>query len=262
MESKKAFGAFRTEWIALEDLRPHPRVQRIKDDKKRQEKLAKEWKPMLCRPLDVIPNGRCNYVIDGKTRLGAANLIYHDKAQTLPCHVYDTITEKYAAGLFLGFNDAKPVKVFEKWLVRRIEEDPIVSSIDSLLKMHGLQAVGTDLDGGIRAVAALEKIFSRQKGDVILDRTLRLLLQAWGTKHDAFDGLLLMGVALVVQKLGDHIEDAALARRMAKQGTPGAMIGDARVLAKVSGRSVASAMGEKIIGIWNKGRHESSYLKL
>lgn len=262
MENKKAFGEQKVEWIEISKLEAHPTVQRPLD-KRRVATLAAQWDPQLCKPLGVVPHGVKYYVYDGQTRLEAARMTYGTNSQVLPCIVDETLSEGDEAKLFLGWNNTKTVKPYDKWLVRRIAEDDIVVNIEKILSGLNLHIVSSPHHaGGIRAVAALERIYMRPDGPNTLVRTLTVLKEAWGDTHDAYDALTLQGVAMVMQQFPEEITVKELAHKMSKHGHASALIGEARTLARVQHMSVPRAVAYKVVAIWNKGRGAKSKLEL
>lgn len=261
MEAKKAFGQYRIEWIKLSNLRIHPTVQR-KLDPGRVNSLTKEWDPALCRPLDVVQNGHCYLVFEGQTRLEAARLVYKDDEQMLPCHVHEGLNVEEQAERFLGLNDTKQVRTSDKWIVRKIAKDPVVLAIEAILVEKHLVVSQQASDGCVRAVAALEAIYSRPKGQMLLNNTLTLIERAWGNSSDALDGVMLRGVAFVLERCGAALDLNDLARKLAKHGTAASLMGESRTLAKISSQSVTRALAENICGIWNRSRKESFHVKL
>jgi hypothetical protein len=266
MDSKQSFGGAKLEYVPMSSLRVHPKIQReFKESWGVQ--LGETWAALKCEPLAAVrakTNGVSNgvfLVIDGQHRLYGARLHYGNTDQMLPVWVYPDLPLEEQAEVFLGFNDTKAMKSYSKWNVRRIAKEEVVLAVDDLLKEFGLKVAQGEAEGTIRAIAAVETIYTKQ-GPEILRQTLEILHQAWGTQSDAYDNVVLRGMTFVVQKLSKALEPGKLANKMAKHGKPSRFIGEARQLAKLSGTSVMRAMAEILVNLYNKGRHEGTLLKL
>jgi hypothetical protein len=110
-------------------------------------------------------------------------------------------------------------------------------------------------------VAALEKIYAKPGPDT-LRQTLTVLKDAWGTKVEAYDQLMIKGLAGVLQKAGAAINHKELATRLARHGTPARFIGEARQYAKLSGIGATRACSEIIVNVWNKRKQEKAQITL
>jgi hypothetical protein len=266
MDNKNSFGGGKLEYVPLSSLRVHPKVQR-EFDETWGNKIASNWDPLKCEPLAAVrakTNGVVNgsyLVIDGQHRLFAARTHYGNVDQMLPCWVSPDLELEEQATLFLGWNNTKTVKPFSKWNVRRLAEDETVHAIDTMLKEFGLKAQAAESEGSVRAIAAVENIYTKHGPEILRD-TLKILSRAWGTQADAYDNIMIRGLSFVVLRVGKAMEHGEMARKMARHGLPMRFVGEARQLAKISGTSAMRAMAEILVNLWNKGKREQSILKL
>jgi len=248
----QVFERFKVEWLLLRDLVPHPVVQR-EFNQTRAERMASEFDPDKFRTLDVIPYGAKFRVFAGQHRLWAARKALGDD-QRVPCRVHDkNLSLRDQARICLGVDDMVAWRALSKWKIRVIEEQEIPVKIEAILKRHHLRIANEMSDGVVRAVNALETIYIQQ-GEAVLTAALDVLDAAYGKQQDAYDGLLLRGLALFLAKTGTSVDRADLARRMTRYAGPGRLLGAARDLAKVSGISASRGMARRLADLYNRGR--------
>lgn len=247
------FSKFSLRWLPVTQLVVHPRVQR--DFKPAwATKLASELDPDKFGTLTVVPGEKSVFrVVDGQHRLAAVRELYGE-AQMVPCALYDNDDDAFAAKVFLGRNNSKGVSGLDKFRVRLIAGDDRAAGIKSLLGKHKLKVAASRGAGVVQAVSACEAIYGRSPD--LLDRTIGILSEAWGSNPDAYFAELVRGVALVAGRFNGDLDDADLSRKLAKT-TPVRMVGDARDTAKVMHLSTAQAAAVCIVNEYNRGRRSS-----
>ena len=250
LESAK-FERVKHEWLYINELRPHPKVQRNIRPGWVNE-IADRFDPDKFGELNVIKSGHRYLVFNGQHRLQAARQVYGDK-QKVPCAVYDDIPVERQAELFLGLNSTRAVRAIDKWKVRIVAKEEPVITIEKILAEHDLCTSDASGEGTVQAVTALEKVYGNY-GEDVFRRTIQLLEDTWGHDEYTFDGTLLKAIGLLVNKFDGQVDVADLTRKLARSGGPGRLLGQARDYAKVSGMAVPRAMCEKIVNIYNKGR--------
>lgn len=252
---KDAFQPGTTRFIALKDLTPHPLAQR-RFDEARAKQIADEFDPALLGEITVAETKRGkSWVVDGQTRRAACLLFLEaDGTQQVLCRVIPVDNDAEAARLFLGLNNHKAVRVFDKFVVRAVAKDPVVLGIIAILDKHGLAVERYLVEGKIRAVDALESVFSRDGGGKLLDRVIGILHRTWGRDPDAYHGSIIRGLALLLSRYDKLIDNDELVRKMAKHSGPLGLIGRARDLKAAIGGSAAQAIAEHIRREYNKGR--------
>jgi len=247
------FEKYVVEWISIPLLVPHPKVQRG-FDQTRAEIIADTFDPDLFRELYVVKVGRVYQVFDGQTRLWAATKAL-GKDQKLPCRVWDSIPLERQAQLFLGINNAKALKAIDRWIQRLLANEEVPTAITGLLRKHNLRVSKTRGDGAVQAVMALETIWRREGGAANLHRVLSILGSAWGRAPEAYDAMILRGVAGVVHHFGnDGLDEKELASKLARKGTPDGMVGKVRDQARVMSKGTTKTMFDLIVNIYNERR--------
>lgn len=247
------------QWMRLGDLQPHPLAQRVRFDKAHVQKMVENFDPNALGVITVARTRRHQlWIVDGQHRHAAAiQYLGGDVEQLILCNVVDVENDAEAGELFLLLNNHKAVRTFDKFLVRIVAQDTTAVAIVAILAHHGLR-VSTQTGAGIvKSVDALEWIFDRNGGAALLDRVLSILHGAWGDDTDAYNGQLMRGVALLLMRYGNVVEQDDLVRKLAKSGTAARMIGQGRELATLTRTSAAYAVAERIRLEYNRSRRVS-----
>lgn len=252
---KTTFKAGNDRWIPLKELEPHPQAQR-KLDPRHAAAIAESFDPALMGVLTVAETKRGRrWIVDGQHRkVAALQFVDGDGDQCVKCNVIDVDDDAEAARLFLGLNKHKTVLTLDKFMVRVTAKDSTACGIVGVLAKHSLHIDRTRCAGVVQAVDALESVFQRPRGALLLERTVRILNNAWGADPDAYSGQLVRGLGLLLRKFGTAVDDEELIRKLAKSGGPLNLIGRARALRAAMGVSVAQATYECIRNEYNKGR--------
>lgn len=242
-------------WIPLADLDPHPLAQR-RLDVRRAGEIARDFNPALMGTITVAETKKGKlWIVDGQTRASAAlQWLDGDTAQCVECKVIAVADDAAAAELFIGLNNHKAVKTIDKFLVRIVAKDAVALGIVAVLARVNLRVDRTRSDGVVQAVDACEWLFKRERGALLLERTIRVLHNAWGPQIDAYHALLIKGLGLLLAKHGSVIDDEDLVRKLAKHSGPLGWIGDGRDRAGIMGVAMHHGVSEAIQAEYNKGR--------
>src|SRR5699024_10422253 len=151
-------------------------------------------------------------VIDGQTRLAAKRKV----GANGPVHaqVYTGLTIEQEASMFLDYNNSKPVSAIDKFLVRVTEGDPVANEITSILSNHGWKVRQCLVHGTIHAVYALVRVYTRVRGLWIVDRVIDVISQARGHDFAATNASLIGGLAEIILRYGDNVDQQNLIREM------------------------------------------------
>lgn len=183
-------------------------------------------------------------------------------SQKLQCRVFTGLTTAQEADLFLGHNDNRQVKVVYKFLARVTSGDEDAVAINAIVMSFGWRI--NDQAGGknITAVKSLERIFhgDRNTDDTMapgraLQRTLRVVTEAWGYKSEAVNGDVLLGVGSVFNRFGDVVDLAVLIKKLAEfPAGPSGLLGKARGMRQYQGGTVAHCVSEVVVNAYNARR--------
>jgi len=208
----------------------------------------------------VIPRDGHYLVWDGQHRVWGLRELYGE-SEMCQCQVIPEDTPiEVLADLFLGRANTLPIRVIDKWMIRGHAKDATVLAVDAMLLRHNLRSGDQYVPGIVRAVGALEYIYSMNGGDVTLDRCLTVLHGAWGREPDAYDGTVMRGLGMFLHHFNGDVSDHDLTSRMMKAGGPARMLGQARDWAKVAGTSVTRAFCDKLVNLYNRGRAQKNCL--
>lgn len=154
---------------------------------------------------------------------------------------------------------------------------PTNTGIVRILDSCGLSVSSNHVDGCVSAVDAMIRIYEGRIKDAkhlaartsvaplptghLLSRTLMILLHAWGTDRAAFDAVLLNAVATALAKHGVAIDATRLAKRMSRDGTPVATIGEIRSRANANRIGVGAAGLQYIESVYNRNLPERNRLQ-
>lgn len=247
------FDKHTAQLLPLLSLEPHPKIQRA-FIAARAKKFAEAFDRDIFGALIVVRRrGNTYWIVDGQHRWAAAKEALGEKA-VVPCQIYD-VPENRQAQLFLGVNDAKPVRSLDRWPVRAISKDPLVLVVNEILKMHNLRVSDFKKQpGNIRAVAALETVM-RRYGPEVLDRVLTVAGRAWGQDLDAYDGFILRGLASVLSRTQPSM-DEEMARKLGRRGSASGLVGRARDRSRIIATDMVTAMDATIVDIYDDSRRK------
>lgn len=177
-------------------------------DAPRARKIAATWDRRLAGILEVSDRGESaspRYaVIDGQHRWAAAALL--DIPPMLVANVHSGLSIPDEAALFDRLNrERRRITTWDHWHARKGAGDAEVLRIESAVQKLGLEVSSVPKDGSVRCTATLEKL-AKLDGAQLIEKTLRLVLDIWGRRLDAFDAPIVHGVGLVLH----HIDSADL----------------------------------------------------
>ncbi|MFI6959672.1 DUF6551 family protein [Nocardia sp. NPDC050408] len=169
-------------------------------DLPRARAMAEKWDVHKVGVIDVSDRGTDSpdryAVINGQHRWSAARLV--DPDYHLVANVHTGLTVAEEASLFYGIDaGTRRLTTWDRWNARRGALDPIVTAIESVVTTVGLAVDQSPQNGSIRCTSTLEKVH-KLGGQVLLENTLRLIVEVWGHRLDAVDYPLVHGVALIL----------------------------------------------------------------
>lgn len=191
------------------------------------------------------------YVIDGQHRYRAAMELGLGSTKVM-CHVYRGLTKEEEARKFLTANDSRAVKPFDKYRAGLVSGDPVATGTRDVVEANGWRVTGQAGDGQIACVGQLMKLYERDPA--LLEDTLKVTTETWGTKAGAVEAPILGGLSIVLGRFNGELDRAALAKKLAKSGSPSTLLGDAKGYAEYTKGTVRRSVAEIVLTIYNKGR--------
>lgn len=193
------------------------------------------------------------YVIDGQHRVRAAMELGLGTTK-IKCHVYTDLSLEDEARKFLTLNDTRTVSAFDKYMVGLVAKDPLCLEIQRVLGKHGLR-IGKS-GGGDGVVYCIDKVFALgQRSSMLLDDVCGVIIETWGTRAAALDGLVVAAMGTVIGRYDGELDKGILVTKLGKyRGGPSALLGDAKGWADYRPITVTRAAAEIIVDTYNKGR--------
>jgi hypothetical protein len=154
------------------------------------------------------------YTLDGNHRISAARKASYDGL--IACRLFENLTLKEEAALFLTLNSSRAVQAIDRFKVRITEGEPVAVGINKVLKTYGLHVdwANNDSLGVISAIGALETVYTganvREKGEYpeLVDKVVRTLNKAYGEKADraTYSRIMLEGLGIFIATFGSRID--------------------------------------------------------
>lgn len=242
------------------------RVDQLHVDLDAQRALRPSWRDEIAENFDktklgifhVSPNGSGYRIMDGQHRAEAMKSIGLG-ANRVRCLVYSDLTKQDEASIFLGLNNSKQVRSFDKFRVRVTQGETTAVAIAEILSEIGLRLSDQKRDGAVRAVNQLENIYTgrslRLKEGPYPDElrwTLSILKDAWGYDANAFDSPLIEGLGAVILRFGDRIDRDRFGKKLATfPGGPKGLQGKARGWKDLKQVTLKNATAELLTDLYN-----------
>lgn len=154
------------------------------------------------------------YILDGSHRISAARKASYDGL--IACRLFENLTLKEEASLFLTLNSSRSVQAIDRFKVRVTEGEPVACGINKVLQTYGLHVdwANNQSLGVISAIGALETVYTganvREKGTYpeLVDKVVRTLSKAYGEKADraTYSRVMLEGLGIFIATFGSRIE--------------------------------------------------------
>lgn len=200
------------------------------------------------------------YVVDGQHRVRAAMELGLADTKVL-CHIYRDLTKEEEARHFLSSNDVRPVTPFDKYRAGIVANNPVAIGVKKVAEGHGWKITGATGDGSIACVSELMKLYARDPD--ILDTTLNVLTEAWGTRAEAVERPIITGLSNILARYNGELDRGVLVKKLGKyRGGPGALAGDARGLSDIKSVPLGRAVAEIVVTTYNKGRRSGQLTPL
>lgn len=198
------------------------------------------------------------HVIDGQHRLAVIIALGHED-WNLRCEVHTGLTRQEEARMFRLLNNARPVSVIEKFLVRIQEEDPVAVSIADVLAEAGWTVSFQKTPANFCAVSSIEKPYRRagmgDKGKALVEWVINVVTKSWGFDPDGVRGDIVTGLSLLHLRHGDAVDTKKLIDELTViPGGPRGLVGRARSLKDFRRGTIADAMAEQLVSMINNKR--------
>ena len=252
-------------WIPLDQIHVSPTAQRDFRQARVDTILANLNLERIGTPTVNLRAGDTDiyYCSDGQHRLGALRVFFEDDPSIkVQCWTYFGLTESEEAEGFLVLNDTLTVDAFSKFRIAVTAGRGVEVDIDRIVRANGSVVSRDEIPGAIGAVAAIRKIYSGG-GSLTLGHTIRIIRDAYG--DPGFDSYALQGVALVLDRYGDEVDDLTLVTRLgkAKGGIKG-LLQRAEHYRLTTGNYKTHCVAAAVVDTYNStrgGKHLTSWWK-
>ena len=247
-----------------------PEVQRIPQPL-RVRAIADNWDSLAVGVLTVsyrrnsfIGEGSPDeyVVLDGQTRLEAFRAVCGEETTaTLRAEVYTGLTRAEEAEIFLKHNDRRAVHARDAFRIAYVAGQEWAVEITKILADHGYAARGVDLGQPMRQfgpVSAAKKVYETG-GAQALRKTFTTITNAWGSKNrDAVNAQTVYGLGMLHAR-HPELTSKQLHGFVAKLGktTPLTFVAEVTADKRRYRQSVQTASYNYVIGLYNRGRHDS-----
>lgn len=240
-------------WLPVKSLRVDPTYQRPLDNQ-RVRRMAKEFDLDALGTIEVSRrNDGQLFVIDGQHRISALFVIGFGE-EKVPCLIHYGLSLEEEARIFRMRNTAVRPNSFAMFRAELAEGGNEAVDIEQTVRRCGLEITQGANRGTIQAVSALRRVY-RNTGGLVLERTLRLIISAWGTQSFNFQADLLVALALVQKRYGVELDRDRLIHQLGTV-TANSLLAQARAtkvnITASSGSLWAQALPELIVALYNK----------
>lgn len=247
------------EWVPVAKCRTEPGAQRA-FVQAWADKIAAEFDPDLIGFPFVAAHPDEDdvfVIIDGQHRIDAVKKALGID-QLIECEVVRGVSIARAAQLYRGRNAIRlprPVDLFIAGVKGGVAE---CVAIEQIVRKAGLRIAGHATGNAVACVSALQHIYRLDTSGKILGRALAIGISAWGLTAEATQGNFLEGLALMLRRDWDSIDDEALARNLAgTSGGSAGVMGHARTLKAAMGGGIVVNVWRQLVTVYNKKRHKN-----
>lgn len=238
--------------LTPDELSVEPEAQRGYDPKWAKD-MADNWDDDKLGVLEVSLRGGKYFVTDGQHRRGA--LIKMGLGHVpVPCVIFehDEITEEAKRYLAGNIEKRKPNSI-DAFRISVTAKVPEAVAIQAVLDEFSYRFTFSPGQNDLSAVSSVEWVYRRGQS-TLLRKTFKSLEDTWGRERSARDGSLIKAMALVLDKVGDQMDLASLADKLARDGTPAKLLGTARTHKMATGKALYVQAAEVMVNIYNKQR--------
>ena len=200
------------------------------------------------------------YCIEGQHTSWAYREKYGDpetRTAPMPVFLYDGLTEREEADLFLALNNKKNIQPLPKFRAAVTAGLPLECDIDRIIRANGcVVTASTSTPGAISAVTALRSVYNSVGADG-LAATIRVLRDAFG--DGGYEQNNLRGVAAVLARYEVAEGPLTMALLNLPRGSKG-LSQQAATNREAFGCSIIEATAAAIVDAYNKGKRGKAKL--
>jgi hypothetical protein len=192
------------------------------------------------------------HIIDGQHRIAGLKLWLGEgkwEERSVECRVYEGLSDQQEAEKFLRLNDRLKPHSFDEFRVAVSAGRETEAEIARIVGEMGLKI--SRAKSGITATGTLKKVYARG-GQEALARTLIIIREAYG--EAGFEGPIIEGVGLVVQRYAREVDDEVLVKKLSSaSGGSGGLLNKANQLRFATGNQKGQCVAAAVVELANRG---------
>jgi len=240
----------RLKWVLIPQMRVNILAQRDLNPSWVNKLAAELSLEKLGNPTLSFRDGHY-YIVDGMHRVEALK-VFGFGDYRIQCWVYAGLSEEEEAEMFLVLNNKLTVDVFARFRVAVQAGRDVDVDIDRIVNAAGLHISRDSVQGAVRAVGTLRRIYTRA-GAKTLARTLAVARDGFGDA--GMEAVILDGLALVIGRYEDRIDDAVLTAKLSKMGGGAkGLSGKAEVVRQRTAKPKTQSVAAVVVDAYNSGR--------
>lgn len=246
------------EYLKVRELTVDPEIQRPLDPNK-VLRIFNEFTPGGVGTLSVSRRADGSEVIlDGQHRHNVLlKKLPEGGPEQVRCEVFEGLTRKQEAALFLTLNNTTKPRAVDKFKVAGTAGDTNAVAITDILQTRGFSVQHDMGEGHVSAVATLERIYKTsvkaKREPNTLDLVLVIVERSWGYDRYGTKGVILEGLAAMIEEYGSKLVVTDLIERLREfKGGPRALASEAKQLAGLKGLRPQMAVAEILVEFYNK----------
>lgn len=248
--ARKVEREARLHWIPIAKMRINPHAQRELNEARVNKILANLDLEQVGNPTVNHRDGHY-WIVDGQHRVEALRRFGFENDQ-YQCWMYEGLTEEEESEKFLKLNDVLVVDLMAKFKVgvqAGREED---CDINRIVMAQGLLISRERVDGAIRAVGTVQKVYRRADGQT-LGRSLRIIRDSFGDA--GLEAPVIDGVGRLCARYNGQLDDDGLVKNLRTlSGGVNGLLQKAEQTRRATGTQRGDAVAATLVDVANRGK--------
>jgi hypothetical protein len=243
----------RLRWVPLGKMRVSPLAQRELNFA-RVEHIARTMDLEQLGTPTVNERDGHFFIIDGQHRIEALREWLGEECdgQTVQCWTYVGLSEQEEAEKFLKLNDTLTVNAMAKFKVGVQAERTTETDIDRIVRSQGLCVTADKVEGGVRAVGTLRRVYDRE-GAGALARALGVIRDAYGSA--GFEAPVIDGIGYLCGRYNGELDvPTAVTKLASTHGGVNGLLNKAETLRRQTGNSRGQCVAAAAVDLINRGK--------
>jgi transposase len=190
------------------------------------------------------------FVVDGQHRIETLRAVGWGDQQ-IQCWAYDGLNESEEAEMYLSLNDTLAQSAFDKFRIAVVAQREMECEIYRTVHQVGLTVTRDRIEGGVRAVGTLVRVYKRG-GARVLKRTLTIIRDAYGTP--GLEAPVIDGIGFLCDRYNGDLEDQLAIVKLANvHGGVNGLLNKGETIRRQTGQPLGQAIAAAAVEIINHG---------